>query len=496
MKQRKGIAALGAALLLTGVVWSTDLPTATQAEEQAIQQPQTISRPVLDGRASYADVVNVVAPSVVTVRVQGRAAVAPTGFQLPDDDFFRRFFGDRFGDQRPGDDARPRVPRTYRQRGLGSGVVVTADGYILTNHHVIDGADEITVEFNDRRSFDAKVIGSDELSDLAVLKIDATNLTPVALADSDAAQVGDVVLAVGNPLGVGQTVTMGIVSAKGRQTDGDSYQDFIQTDAPINQGNSGGALVNLKGELLGINSQILSPSQGNIGIGFAIPANMARRVMDDLRRDGRVRRAQLGVTIQEVTPDMAQSLGLKDTQGVIVSSVTAEGAADKAGVKAGDVLKSFDGKAVADMNSLRNRVAETKPGSTATLVIVRDGSEKTLSVKLDERSAGTARRDDADPEADRTALGVAVAPLTPQLAERAGLPKDAHGLVVQDVDPDSRAADAGIQRGDIIREVNREAVRSVEDLRAAVKRTTDRPALVLVQRGDQSLFVTVKPSQG
>lgn len=495
MKQRKGFAALGAAvLLLTGAVWGGDLAPATQA--LATPEPQSINRPLVDGRASYADIVKVVAPSVVTVRVEGRAAVSPTGFQLPNDDFFRRFFGDRFGDQFPGKDTRPRVPRTYRQRGLGSGVVVTADGYILTNHHVIDDADEITVEFNDRRSFKAKVIGSDELSDLAVLKIDAANLTPVVLADSDAAQVGDVVLAVGNPLGVGQTVTMGIVSAKGRQTDGDSYQDFIQTDAPINQGNSGGALVNLKGELLGINSQILSPSQGNIGIGFAIPANMARRVMDELRKDGRVRRAQLGVMIQPLTADMAQSLGLKDTQGVIVSSVAAGSAADHAGVKAGDVLKSFNGQAVTDMNSLRNRVAETKPGTTATLVVVRDGSEKTLSVKLDELSRTTARRDDADPEADKTALGVAVAPLTPQLAERAGLPKDAHGLVVQNVDPDSRAADAGIQRGDILREVNRQPVRSVEDLRAAVKRTTDRPALILVQRGDRSLFVTVKPAQG
>jgi Do/DeqQ family serine protease len=492
MKHRTGLAALGAALVLAGAAWGGNLAPATQAQATPSQTTQTTTtdRPSVDGRTSYADIVKVVAPSVVTIRVEGRATMAPTTFQLPDDDFLRRFFGDRFGD---GQGPRSRTPRTFRQRGLGSGVVVSADGYILTNHHVIDQADNINVEFNDGRSLKAKVIGSDELSDLAVLKVEASNLTPIALANSDSAQVGDVVLAIGNPLGVGQTVTMGIVSAKGRQTDGESYQDFIQTDAPINQGNSGGALVNLKGELIGINSQILSPSQGNIGIGFAIPANMARRVMDDLKTDGRVRRAQLGVVIQPVTSEMAESLGLKDTHGVIVSSVSPGSAAERAGVKQGDVLKSFNGQPVSDVNGLRNRVAETEPGTNATLVIVRDGSEKTLTVKLDERSEKLARRD-AEPAADKAALGVTVTPLTPQLAERAGLPKDAHGLVVQDVDPDGRAADAGIQSGDIIREVNRQSIHSVEDLRAAVKRTPDRPALILVQRGDRSMFVTVRPS--
>jgi Do/DeqQ family serine protease len=435
--------------------------------------------------------VKVVAPAVVTIRVEGRAAMSPTAFQGPADDFFRRFFGDQFGDE----NGRPRTPRSFRQRGLGSGVIVSGDGYILTNHHVVDDADSIMVEFSDGRSVKAKVIGSDEPSDLAVLKVDETNLPTLLLADSDKAQVGDVVLAVGNPLGVGQTVTMGIVSAKGRQTDSDSFQDFIQTDAPINQGNSGGALVNLKGELLGINSQILSPSQGNIGIGFAIPSNMAKRVMDDLRKDGRVRRAQLGVVIQPVTADMAESLGLKQAKGVIVSSVAPGSAAEHAGIKQGDILTSYNGQPISDINTLRNRVAETTPGTSAPVVVMRDGAEKTLTVKLDEREVSrSARSDSAGGEADKAALGVSVAPLTPQAAERAGLPRDARGLVVQDVDPDGRAADAGIQRGDIIREVNRQAVQSVEDLRAAVRRTSDRPALILLQRGDRSLFVTVRPA--
>ena len=491
MKHRTGFAALGAALVLAGAAWGGSLAPATQAQAT----PPTITRPLVDGRTlvrRYRESRRAIRRHDSRRGPGGR--MSPTGFQLPDDDLLRRFFGDRFGDQFDAPQGpRSRTPRTFRQRGLGSGVVVSGDGYILTNHHVIDEADNITVEFNDGRSLKAKVIGSDQLSDLAVLKVEASDLKPVALANSDDAQVGDVVLAVGNPLGVGQTVTMGIVSAKGRQTDGDSFQDFIQTDAPINQGNSGGALVNLEGELLGINSQILSPSQGNIGIGFAIPANMARRVMDDLKKNGRVRRSQLGVVIQPVTQDMAESLGLKDTHGVIVSSVSAGSAAERAGVQAGRHLEVVQRAA----GERRQRAAQPRGRDGAR--IERDArgrprrEEKTLAVKLDERSEPSARSR-CGAGTDKTALGVSVAPLTPQLAERAGLPKDAQGLVVQDVDPDGRAADAGIQRGDIIREVNRQPIQSVEDLRAAVKRTSDRPALILVNRGDRSMFVTVRPS--
>jgi Do/DeqQ family serine protease len=414
--------------------------------------------------------------------------MSPTQFQ--GDDFFRRFFGDRFDDV-------PRTPRSFRQEGLGSGVIVSSDGYILTNHHVVDGASEISVELSDGRTVNAKSIGSDAPSDLAVLKVDVTNLQPISLANSDAVQVGDVVLAIGNPLGIGQTVTLGIISAKGRATgvgDG-SYEDFLQTDAPINRGNSGGALVNAKGELIGINSQILSPSGGNIGIGFAIPANMARHVMDQLREDGRVRRAQLGVTIQPVTSELAESFGIKQPGGALVSSVEPGSAADRAGIKRGDVITSFNGQAVQDTNSLRNRVAGTMPGSNATVVVVRDGSERTLTVKLGELAESrTARQDSQGPNDDRTSLGVSVAPLTPELASRAGVPKDVHGLLVQEVNPDSRAAEAGIQAGDVIQEVNRKPVETVEQLRAAVRATTDRPTLVLVNREGRDLFVTVRAS--
>ncbi|HYY99079.1 MAG TPA: trypsin-like peptidase domain-containing protein, partial [Pyrinomonadaceae bacterium] len=265
---------------------------------------------------SYADVVSRVAPAVVTIRAE-RVVRAPRQHPFFDDPSLQDFFGGRLPQMQQ------QAPREMRQRALGSGVVISPDGYIVTNHHVVDGAEQITVEFTDLRTAAAKLVGTDQPSDLAVLKVDAKDLPVLTLGDSDKVRVGDVVLAVGNPLGVGQTVTAGIISAKGRRTDisDGSFEDFLQTDAPINQGNSGGALVNTAGELVGINSQILSPSGGNIGIGFAIPSNMTRTVTEQLINKGRVRRGQLGVVVQAVSEDIAQSLGMKDTRGVIVSSV-------------------------------------------------------------------------------------------------------------------------------------------------------------------------------
>jgi serine protease Do len=499
------LAVLTAGVLTTGAAWH-GLAADTQ-KAATITTP--ITHAIAGGRDSYADVVGIAAPAVVTIRTEGKARMMPTMFdgdgldgqegQDPQE-FLRRFFGDQFGGNQRGQ-RMPRTQRMPRQRALGSGVIVTSDGYILTNNHVVDNADQIKVELTDDRILTAKLVGTDKASDLALLKVTAGDLHPIAIGNSENVKVGDVVLAVGNPLGVGQTVTMGIISAKGRSTTvGDGgYEDFLQTDAPINHGNSGGALVNTKGELVGINSQILSSNDGNIGIGFAIPANMAKNVMEQLRTKGKVTRAQLGVTVQGVTPEMAESLGLKQYSGAIVSSVSEGSAAEKAGVKRGDIIQSFNGVAVHDTNTLRNRVAEAGPGSSADVVILRDGSEKHLTVKLDEATASkAARMRDSEPEAsdDKTALGIAVAPLTPELAERAHASKNAHGLLVEDVNQDGRAAAAGVQPGDIIQEVNRQPVKSVDELKAALKKASDRPTLLLIQRQGNDLFLTVRPSNG
>ena len=324
---------------------------------------------------SYADVVSRVSPAVITIHSEMRVRAAQQ-YPFMDDPMFRQFFGDRVPQQLP----------EQRRSGLGSGVIISTDGYILTNHHVVDGAEQIKVDLNDNRTLDAKVVGSDPPSDLAVLKVDAANLPVLALGDSDKVRVGDVVLAIGNPLGIGQTVTMGIISAKGRQTgmSSGSFEDFLQTDAPINQGNSGGALVSTNSELVGINSQILSPSGGSIGIGFAIPSNMARTITDTLVKTGKVRRGQLGITVVKLNSEPAKELGIKETKGVGVAQVQPGSAADRAGLRKGDVITSFNGVEITDPNVFRNLVASTAPGTEVSLTVIRDGREQQIRAKLGE----------------------------------------------------------------------------------------------------------------
>ena len=326
---------------------------------------------------SYADTVERVGPGVVTIRAARRTR-EPRQHPFFNDPALRDFFGRMFGG------AQSRGPSV--QMGLGSGVIVQPNGTILTNHHVVDGAEAIQVELTNYRVYPAKLIGSDPPSDLAVLKIDGKDLAALTLGDSDRVRVGDIALAIGNPLGIGQTVTAGIISAKSRATglsDG-SFEDFLQTDAPINQGNSGGALINTDGELVGINSQILSTSGGSIGIGFAIPSNMARTVMDQLIATGTVRRGQLGIAIQPVTGEQAVNVGLKEPRGVIVFSVTPSSPAAQAGLRPGDVVTAFEGKPITDGNALRNRVSSTPPGTQIRLTIVRDQQEKEIQVKVGE----------------------------------------------------------------------------------------------------------------
>ncbi|MEO8573682.1 MAG: DegQ family serine endoprotease [Pyrinomonadaceae bacterium] len=479
----------------TGLFGGNELPAT--AEPAAPPTPL-----VVDGvRTSYADVVEKTSPAVV--RIEAESHSRRTSDQQPqvnpfgDDDFFRQL-------PVPRQPAQPRL-----ERGLGSGVIVSADGTILTNNHVVEGAEKITVLLSDNKSFDAKLVGSDKASDLAVLKIEAQNMPFLSLGNSDTVRVGDIVLAIGNPLGIGQTVTAGIISAKGRRTglsyanNNDTFEDFLQTDAPINRGNSGGALVNLNGELIGINSQILSggPSGGNIGIGFSIPSNMAKSVMEQLLRDGRVRRGMLGIGIQNLSEDTAQALGLKEISGVLVSDVRKGSAAEKAGFKRTDVITAINGEKIEDSNVLRNKVAGTLPGSEIRVTVLRDGNSHELTATLDEfempgnKSGGEGESGGVSPEkqSDTGKLGLTLQPVTPQIAKQFGMNGEPEGMIVTAIDADGSAAEAGIARGDIILEINRQPVSSSDAVQSALQSAGGKPVLLLISRRGQSIYLTVKP---
>ena len=403
------------------------------------------------------------------------------------DPFFQQFFGDQFSRQ---------MPREQREHSLGSGVIVSEDGYILTNNHVVDKATDIKVALPDKREFKGKLVGSDPKTDIAVVKISATGLSTLAFGNSDKMQVGDYVFAIGDPFGIGETATMGIVSAKGRgNLDIEDYEDFIQTDAAINPGNSGGALINARGELVGINTAILAGNGGgNQGIGFAIPIDMARRVMDQILKNGKVSRGYLGVAIQEVTPDLAKAFAAPEGKGALVGGVSPDSPGAKAGLQKGDVIEEIDGQEVSGVNELRLRIASTAPGTTVHLKVLHNGQSRDVAVTLGQLPEKANEGPLSGDESEGTPMkGVQVDELTPQLRRELDLGPSVHGVIVTDVSPDSPAGDAGLRRGDVIEEVNRQPVESVAEFRRALRRSGKQSLVLLVNRDGNTTFVVVEP---
>ncbi len=505
-------AIVGSALTAKG--WS---PFKASADNPALVLPENQPRinQALTLNTGFATVAKAVTPAVVVIRTQSRVDTQARSVN-PFEEFFGPGVPD-LDDENGAPQRRRVIPQTPKGNskekkgqlvpvGTGSGVIVTQDGYIITNNHVVEGAEKVQVELADHKIVDAKVIGTDPPSDIAVIKIESSNLPTVPLGNSDQAEVGDIVLAVGNPLGIGQTVTMGIISAKGRSTSGGlnkGYEDFIQTDAPINRGNSGGALVNLKGELIGIPSQILSPSGGSIGIGFAIPTNMARKVMEQLVATGSVKRGMLGVFIRQLDADTADQFGFKGT-GVLVEQVQKGLAAENAGVKHGDIITEFEGKRINDSNEFRNSVANLAPGSTVKLKVWRDGKEQELSAKLVDANNQKTLANNNPSEAEKTDAGagegvlsgVKVETATAQILQQLNVGSDVKGVIVSAVDEDSAAA-GQLRRGDIIQEVNRQPVNSAAEFTAAAKKAGNKRVLLYVQQNRGGAlrggFVTISP---
>ncbi|MFO0706547.1 MAG: DegQ family serine endoprotease [Nitrospira sp.] len=468
-----------------------EMPTVPQATPVA-----TAPQPALPGMGgqSFVEIAKAVKPAVVNIYAtksgKGEGAHA-TPFEDP---FFRKFFGDeffrRFEQQQP--------PKERKERGLGSGVIVESNGLIITNNHVVGKADEIRVTLSDKREFKAKLIGTDPKTDIAVVKIEATGLPTVSWADSDLLEVGEFVLAVGNPFGLTQTVTLGIVSALGRAAGIAEYEDFIQTDAAINPGNSGGALVNVRGELAGINTAIFSQSGGNMGIGFAVPSNMARSIMDQLVKTGKVVRGWLGVSIQELTPELAAQFGVADTKGVLVSDVMDDSPAKKAGFERADVIVEYDGKPMDSPTHLRNAVAQTPVGKKVPVKLIRDKKPKTLDVTIVEQPKSMAQAGEEESNDAASPAGILsdleVRELTEDLAGRYGIKSGERGVVIVRVKPGSTAEETGVREGDMIIEINRQAVNSVKTYeRIAAKLPKDQAVLMLLKRQGRTIYLTLRP---
>ena len=451
--------------------------------------------PARDLSRAFEAVAAHVRPAVVSVYSEKTVKFRSFEWNFPfGDDFFQRFFGDDWpGQPRRRGEARPREYRVP-QRGAGSGMIVDKDGHILTNWHVVRDVDKIKVQLADKRQFEAEIVGKDEKSDVAIIKIKGRvpkDLPVVSLGNSDDLKVGDWVLAIGAPFGLAQTVTAGIISAVGRANVGIAdYEDFIQTDAAINPGNSGGPLVNMRGEVIGINTAIATSVGQFAGVGFAIPVNMAKSMMPTLLKGDSVTRGYLGVIIQDINDELAEQFKLPDNQGALVSQVTKDSPADKAGIKAGDVIIKYRGKTMADTRELRNAVAATAPGTKADVTLIRDGKERAVTVTIGKLTPDQFAAAGSDKGGSLGDFGLSVQPLTPELAEEFGY-KQEKGVVITDVDPAGPAGAANLQRGDLIVEANRQAVTSVSELREALAKSKES-ALLLVKRQDTSLFVVLR----
>jgi serine protease Do len=492
-------------IAVSGLAWAAaarlgDAPVSVKVDHAPVASANSPLGP------SYAPIVKRVAPSVVKVLVTERAKKVAAADLPPffNDPQLREFFGNQFGYQ-----GRGGALQQPAQQGLGSGVIVSADGYILTNNHVVNGADVIKVVLNDGREMTAKVIGTDPQSDLAVVKVDAKNLPAITFADSDIVEVGDRVLAVGNPFGIGQTVTSGMVSGLGRATMDLPYEDFIQTDAAINPGNSGGALVDAEGRLIGVNTAILSRSGGSQGIGFAIPSNLAHNVMEQLTASGKVVRGYIGVRFQDISPALAEQFKLPTNHGALVTEVISGEPAAKAGMMEGDVLTQLDGKPVVDERHLRLAIANVAPGTKVSAEIIRDGKSLSLNLAVAARPSeqelaqgrGHGRRSDRGAESvpnasddTGTLNGVGVADLDSQARREFDVPADVRGALVTEVDPASVAATAGLQPGDVIQEINRQPVKNSADAIKLTEKSDTKKTLLRIWNQGGSRFVVVDES--
>ncbi|SPP64059.1 DegQ family serine endoprotease [Nitrospira lenta] len=495
--QKAVIASLASAAVGAALIWGGPSLPASHASG-GIQPAAATALPVAPAANGFTEVAKAVTPAVVNITTVTGEKVAD-GRKIPDElrDRMEEFFG---GPQGPGGPRGfrgphgPGEPRGHRGGGQGSGVIVSPDGYVLTNNHVIDGAQEVTVTLPDKREFKGTIVGADPKTDLAVVKIDGQNLPAVVWGDAGKLQVGEYVLAVGNPFGLNSTVTLGIVSALGRGRMGiTQYEDFIQTDAAINPGNSGGALVNTRGELVGINTAIFSQTGGYQGVGFAVPTSMSKPIYESLIKNGKVVRGYLGVGIQDLSQDLAKSFGIKNAKGALVSDVKDDSPADQAGLKQGDVITAYQGAPVEDAVALQRLVTRTGVGTKVPVKVVRDGHEKDLTVTVGEQAETTKVAKADAGEADYAFAGVAVQDLDRETAKELGIKGKAQGVVVTGVEPESGAEKADLMTGDVIREINRQPVKSVKEFEkasSAIKKGEN--VLILINRHGNALFLTAK----